>query len=433
MNFEKIFSQRVPTTMGIVAAALAFSLAWGVVRGEDRTGTSDWPNWRGSNHNGISTETDWSFKWPRGGPKRLWRASIGVGFSSIVVNKGRAYTMGNIKENDFVYCFDAETGKEIWKRSYPCPREPANYEGGPNATPTVHGNAVYTFSRKGHVFCLSADSGNVIWRRDLPKELGLKTPQWGFAGSPLVMGKLLVLNAGTAGVALNKTTGTVVWASGKRPGGYATPVPFDLKGRKCLAIFGEKSIIGVDASDGKRLWKHPWRTQYDVNAADPIISGNKIFVSSGYGKGCALLRLSKNTGVLQRDEFKASVVWQNKNMRNHFASSVLWKGHLYGFDEDQIKCLEFKTGQVKWKKRGFGKGTLMVAGDKFIILSDQGKLVVAELSPNGFKQLAKAQILGGRCWTVPVLVRGRLYARNAKGDLVCLDLRERRRAGKISG
>jgi len=375
---------------------------------------ADWPNFRGPNHNGISSETGWSATWPEGGPKVLWKATLGTGFCSIAVSGSRAYTMGNIKDKDILYCFDAKTGEEIWKESYPCPLFNKDHEGGPSATPTVDGDFIYTFSKNGDAMCFKADTGKIVWQKNLPKELGLKFPTWYFASSAFVADNLIILNAGSAGLALNKADGSVVWKSGDGPPGYSTAVPFTMGSEKCVAFAGCNEVIAVVAATGKVLWRFPWKTSYDINAADPIISGDTVFVSSGYNHGCALLKIEGD---------KVTDVWRNKNMRNHFNSCVLLDGYIYGFDESELKCLDFKTGQVKWDQEGLGKGSLMIADGKLIILGERGKLVIAQASPDGFKELSSAQILKGKCWTVPVLANGKIYARNnPDGQLVCIDV-----------
>ena len=390
----------------VLAMVLGFGI-W-VVTAEG----ADWPNFRGPNHNGVSGETGWSATWPKEGPKVLWKATLGTGFCSIAVSGGRAYSMGNVDNKDILYCFDASTGKEIWKQSYPCPLFKKDHDGGPSATPTVDGDSVYTFSKNGDAMCFKAANGQVVWQKNLPKELGIKYPTWYFASSAFVFDNLIILNAGPAGIALNKTDGKVVWQSGNGPPGYATAVPFTMGSEKCVAFAGCNEVIGVVAATGKVLWKFPWKTDYDINAADPIISGDTVFVSSGYNHGCALLKIEGD---------KATEVWKNKNMRNHFNSCVLWDGYLYGFDESTLRCLDFKTGEVKWSQEGLGKGSLMIAGGKLVILSERGKLVIAQASPDGFKELAAAQILMGKCWTVPVLANGKIYARNnPDGQLVCV-------------
>ena len=374
---------------------------------------ADWPNWRGPNYDGISSETGWSTTWPKDGPKVPWKASLGRGFCSIAVSNGRAYTMGNISDKDILYCFDARTGREIWKQSYACPLFAKQHEGGPAATPTVDGDAVYTFSKNGDALRFEAATGNVIWHKNVNKELGAKHPTWYFAGSPFVTDNMVILNAGSFGIALNKADGSVIWKNGTGAPGYSTAVPFTQGSQKCVVLFASKEIVGLVAATGKQIWQYGWKTSYDANIANPIVSGNTIFVSSGYNTGCALLKI---------DGSNVSEVWRNKNMRNHFNSSVLWKGHIYGFDEKELKCLDFKTGQVKWAQQGLGKGSLMIADGKLVILSERGELVIADAAPAGFKELAAAQVLSGKCWTVPVLANGRIYARNANGDMVCVDV-----------
>lgn len=398
-------NHRIPTFA--VASVIFATLAANLI-------ASDWPRWRGPALNGISTETGWRSNWGATPPKELWRASIGIGFASFSVAEGRAYTAGNKSDQDTVFCFDAESGKEIWKHTYPHPLDPKYYEGGPSATPTVDAGRVYHLSKRGHLMCLDAAKGTVVWTKDLAKELGAKVPEWGFASSPLVEGDRLILNVGAAGTAVEKATGKVLWTSGKEAAGYATAVPFTSSGERLVALLCARELAAVRPSDGKTVWSHTWKTSYDVNAADPVIDGNKFLISSGYNRGAGLVRVDSN---------KPTLVWENKNMRNHFNSCVLKDGFLYGVDEDQLRCVAFDTGEVKWTHKEFGKGSLMMADGKLIGLSEKGELIVAEPAPAEFKVISRAQILGGKCWTTPVLANGRLYARNAKGDVVCIDLK----------
>jgi len=366
----------------------------------------DWPIYRGPAHNGISAETGWFT--PGASPKVLWSADIGRSCSSIAVVGNRAYSMGNKADEDIVYCFDVANGKELWKYSYPAKLEPKMYEGGPNATPTVDGKYVYTFSKRGKVLCLNAETGQKIWEA----QIKAKMPTWGFAGSVLPVGDKLILNAGPAGTALAKATGKVVWDSGTETGGYSTPVPVETGGNKAVVLFSAKSVVAVNVDDGKELWQYEWKTSYDVNAADPVMvdGGKKVFISSGYNHGCAMLDVS--TG-------QPKLLWTNKDMRNKHTNSVLYKGAIYGFDETTLACLDAADGKVKWTHKGLGRGSLMLADDKLIILSDKGMLVIAEASADGFKQLAAGQVLRGPCWTVPVLANGRIFARTKTGTLSC--------------
>ena len=391
-----------------VAAGLAL-----VAQAALGAGPVDWYRWRGPDLNGISKEAGWQARCPAEGPKKLWKGSVGTGFSSFSVSGGLVYTMGNTNDTDSTFCLDARTGKVVWHHSYPCPLDPNNFEGGPCATPTVADGRVYTFSRKGHLFCLDAAKGTVIWSKNLNKELGLEIPRWGCASSALVEGDLVVQNMGSAGVALDRKSGKVVWVSGKSAGAYATPVPLTIGGEQCLAILARQSLVAVKTATGQEVWSYPWQTSYDVNAADPIVVGDKIFISSGYNRGGTVLKLGAPT---------PEKVWENKNMRNHFNSCVLWQGHLYGPDDSGLRCLAFDTGNLKWTDREFRKGSLMVADGKLVALSERGELIIAEPSPAGFKPISRAQILTGKCWTTPVLSNGHIYCRNAVGDVVCLDV-----------
>lgn len=376
----------------------------------------DWPQWRGPARDGISQETGWTAQWPAAGPKQLWKASVGTGLSGVSVAQGRLYTMGNDAEIDTVVCLDAVTGKVVWKHSYPCdPFDPNGYPG-PRCTPTVDGDRVYTVSRLGHLFCFDAASGKVIWAKELPKAYRAKPPKWGFAGSPLIEGKLLLLEVGAKGaalVALDKATGNEVWKAGDDAAGYSSPVTLATGDTRVVAMLHAKALVGRRVTDGVELWRHPWKTDYDVNAATPIVAGDRIFISSGYGHGGALLQLG--TGA-------PKVLWENKAMRNQMNACVLIDGHLYGFDEKVLTCLDFNTGAVKWTESKYGKGSLMAADGKLILLGDRGLLGTAQPTPAGYREIASAQVIGGKdVWTVPVLANGRIYVRS-KADLVAVDV-----------
>jgi outer membrane protein assembly factor BamB len=375
---------------------------------------ADWYRWRGPDLNGVSGETGWLAKWPDDGPKQLWKASIGVGFSCVSVSQGRAYSMGNIEGGfDAVYCFDAVTGKLLWRHSYACDLDPKYFEGGPTATPAVDGNRVYTLSRKGDLLCLDAADGRVVWGKNITQDPGCQGPAWGFSGSVLIEGNLAILNAGSAGVAFDKSTGKLAWSSGRGKPGYCTPVSFDNGGQRAVAIIGADTLHVVNPANGKTLWSFPWKTYYDVNAADPVISSNRLFISSGYDHGCALID----------DRGAPKIYWQNKNLRIRVSNAVLGNGYLYSADQTgELKCLSWDTGEVKWSYKNFGEGSLIIADGKIICLSERGELMVADATPAGFKPISRVQVLSAKCWTLPVLANGRIYCRNTKGDLLCLDV-----------
>ena len=394
------FCRLKPALPGLLLAALA--PGWSA---------DPWPQFRGINRDGISVEKDALAGMTAEGPKPAWKASLGTGFTSIAVADGRVYASGNSNDQDVLHCLAADGGKTLWTYPLPAKLDPKMYEGGPNATPTVAEGAVYLFNKAGVAVRLDAVTGKEQWKKELAKDLGAAIPQWGFSGSPTVIGDRLYLNLGDHGTCLNAATGAVVWKS-VGAAGYASPVPIDAGKR--LLVFAGLALVLVETADGSVVWSQDWPTRYEVNSAEPLIADGKVFLSTGYNFGCALFDIA---GAAPKE------LWRSKAMRNHFNGCVLIAGHLYGFDEDTLKCLEWATGTEKWAKRGLGKGSLIAADGKLIVLSEKGELVIALASPAGFTETSRTQVLTGKCWTSPALANGQIYCRNAKGDLVCLRVR----------
>jgi outer membrane protein assembly factor BamB len=414
-------STRVPGFFGRPVqpwlTAAAMSLAAVCALGDD------WPQWRGPHRDGISQEKGWSHAWPADGPKQVWKADIGLGYGTVSVSRGRLYVMGNTADTDTVYCLHAHTGAVVWKHSYPATAKDPNGYPGPRCTPTVDGATVFTVGRHGQLFALDAATGEVRWSKDYKKDFGAEVPTWGYSTSPLVEGNLVIVETsgqGASVVAFDKATGKVAWQNGNDPAAYSSPVAFDSKGERCLAVLSAPGLVFRSAKDGRELGRFPWKTSYDVNAATPIIAGDKVFISSGYNKGCALIQVGASA---------PTAVWETKKMRNHANSCVLWQGHLYGFDESELKCIELATGEVKWGEKKYGKGSLMLADGKLILYSNRAKLGVAQASPEGYRELALAQVIQIKqyppganpdTWAAPVLAQGKIYCRSLD-DLVCLD------------
>ena len=379
----------------------------------------DWPRWRGPNLNGISNEVNWNHDWKKHSPKAAWKVNVGTGFSSVTVAGGRAYTIGNSDEHDTVYCLDTESGRVVWQHRYPCPLEAKFFPGGPTSTPTIDGDSVYAISRHGDVFRLNAATGKVIWSRDLDDEVDARIPGWGFAGSPLVHENLVVLNVGDSGMVLDKRTGTTVWSSMNKDAGYSTPLPYQHRGEWYAILGSAKSYVAVRIRDGEELWRHRWLTRYGVNAADPILADGHAFISTGYGKGATLLNIAQGEPVQ---------VWKQKTIRSQMNAGIKIGDHVYGFDGDTgtrvtLRCIDFNTGDVKWQVEDVGSGGLTAAGDKLIVLTESGKLMVGVASPERFQPIGEYQAIDGKCWSVPVLANGRIYCRNADGDVVCVEVR----------
>ena len=373
---------------------------------------ADWPCFRGPNHDGISTDSKWNPA-ALANSKIAWKTNVGNGYSSVAIKGGLLYTMGNKGDLDTVYCLKVSDGSTVWTNTYACQ---GGDHPGPRVTPTIDGDRVYTLGKEGQVLCLNAADGKIIWQANLTSDFQAKNTKWGLSGSPRIEGDMLLLNAGQNGIALKKGTGEKIWATAGI-GGYSTPVIYSAGDRKCAAIFGEKAMYGVDLKDGKALWSCPWETSWDVNAADAIVSGSKIFLSSGYDRGCALLDIS---GAQPKE------VWQSKIMRNHFSSCLLIDGYIYGIDgntgKGTLRCVELATGTQKWEK-DLGFGGLMAADSKLIVLNENGDLFIAEATTSGYKEISTAKgVLGKTCWTAPVLCRGMIFCRNHTGDLVCVDV-----------
>jgi len=265
----------------------------------------DWPRFLGPRIDGASVETNWRKQWDEP-PAIRWEAELGIGFSSLAVSEGHLFTMGHeVNESededargiDRVFCFDAETGEQLWIHEYTCKRNNNLHEGGPGATPTVNGRVLYTLSREGHLFCLRADNGEPIWSRKLQDDLGTKMPEWGFVSSPLLFGELLIVDGGRL-AAYDRRTGDLVWKTDKYRPGYGSAIPFRQSGQDGIAVLNNDGLLLVNAADGAEIAKTPWETSFATNSTTPIVLGDHFFISTGYNRGCALFRLSG--GELER-------------------------------------------------------------------------------------------------------------------------------------
>ena len=385
-----------------------------------RSVNGPWPQWRGPRQDGISIETGLLNAWPRGGPAEVWSTQIGLGYSSVAVVGKRLYTMDMRKTYEYVRCLDVDTGREVWNHEYQGAYK-NQFGSGPRGTPTVCQGRVYSIGATGILHCLSAEDGRVLFQVDLLDKFHAKNLTWGISGSPLVHAGMVFANPGGKGgnsvVAIDAGTGETIWRGLDDKAGYATPLLVDLDGLQAVVFFTGDALVGVSASRGEELFRQPWKTRYDCNIATPIFSKGLLFTSSGYGTGCALFQLTR-----RGEGISARQIYQNRNMRNHFSTCVLHDGHLYGFDEAFLSCLELRTGERKWTKRGFGKGSITMADGHLFILSDKGKLCLARPSPQDYQEINSFQALAGKCWTVPVIANGRLYVRNEE-ILRCFDLR----------
>lgn len=379
----------------------------------------DWPNWNGSNHDGISRETGFAEVWPNDGLPIEWTREIGTGFSSMSVAGERLFAMGHQDGVETVWCLNCRSGEVLWTHEYPGELIPNLHEGGPCSTPTVDGDCVYTVGKEGQLYCLNIVDGKVLWEKMLQQELEVKLPEWGFSSSPRILGKQLILEAGRV-VSFDKSTGDKLWQTDVHQAGYGSAAVFEHEEKTLTATLDCDGVRIVDSADGTQVAFAEWKSPYRTNATTPIIVGDQIFVSTGYKIGCGLFRLQGQS---------LELVYKNTEMRNHFNNSILLDGHLYGFDGDAhlgrlvtLTCIDFTTGKLTWKQRGLGCGSVLIADGKLLVLTEDGTLVLAQASPDAYVELARSAFLEGRCWTVPVLSDGRVYGRNADGKLVCVTL-----------
>jgi len=391
----------------MVLVSFVICLFFGVVANGD-----DWPGYLGPSGNGLSEESGWLLNWPEGGPRELWRFDAGLGFSSMSVVGGRVYTMGGKDDVDTVWCLDVETGKVIWKHSYACDTVKNNYPG-PRTTPTVDEGKVYTVSRFGDMYCLDAGNGKVLWKKQLERDFGGKKPGWHFSASAVVVDEMVIVEPGGRGtsmVALNKNTGEVVWKAGDDKASYCTGGICELNGKKTLATMNLYGLVLRDVATGKEIWRFPWKTKYDVNASTPTVVGDRIFISSGYGHGGALVKIGESKPI-----------WKHNKIKTHMMTCVLYEGKLYGFDEHNLTCIDFDSGKVYWSER-LKKGSMIIAGGKLVVMSGGGELIVADATTEGFKPYSRAKVLEGTCWVAPTLSNGKIFCRTNEGKMVCLDV-----------
>ena len=382
--------------------------------------SAGWPQWLGPDRNGISPET--GLFGPEPSFEESWRVQAGKGFSGLSIVGNRIYTMYIHDQAEYAVCLDAGNGEVLWRTRTDGMLVERQGGDGPRATPTVDGGTVYVFSAHGKLHALDSQTGAQQWSRDLVREFGSKRPRWGFCPSPLVAGDLVLIEAGGKRghslIAFDKTSGEVAWATGSDNPGYSSPIAATIGQTRQAVFFTGYGLVAVAPQHGRVLWKHPWTTSHDVNAATPVfIPPNRFFISSGYGTGGTVVEVAATDG-----RYQVAEVWRNKNMKNHFATSIYYQGHLYGFDNAILKCIDAETGAEKWKTRGYGKGTLIAADGHLVVLGERGNLGVAEATPVGFVEKAKTQVFGrSKCWTVPSLVAGRLYLRN-ESEIVCINV-----------
>jgi len=380
---------------------------------------ADWPQWRGPNRDGVSSETGLLASWPAGGPRVLWKTTgLGEGYSSLAIVNGRIYTQGQRDRQEFVFAFDAATGKKLWETA--TSRDYNNDRGdGPRGTPTIDGDRLYAMTGDGVVVSLDLATGKTIWSQNVAQKYGGSIPSWGFSESPLIDGPRLIVMPGGRGaslVSLNKTDGKLQWKTGSDPAGYSSAIAVTVGGvRQVIALSGD-AAIGVMEDNGEPLWHYTRVSNRTANIATPIFHDDLVFLSTNYGTGCALLKLGPKS---------MSEVYFSNEMKNHYSTSVLIDGYLYGYNDSILTAMQFNTGKVAWKNRSVGKGSVTYADHRLYLLSEDGVLGMAEPSPEAYKEVSRFHISKGSLptWSPLVITDGRMYFRD-QDNLTSFDIRK---------
>ena len=398
-------------------------------------GEQDWPQWRGPNRDDMSSESGLLTTWPEGGPERVWMfEDCGVGYGGPAIVDNRIFIMGGRNNEAQLICLDASEGIELWHTKLGELYE-NDWGNGPRSTPTVDGEFIYALASKGDLICLSRADGSKVWSASLT-ELGGEIPNWGYAESPLIHGDMVLCTpGGDQGTiaAFDKRTGEVLWQSKDitDKAHYSSIVTMNVNGRETGVQLLEKQLVGFDLKDGALLWSEPWPGRVAV-IPTPIVEGNQVYVSSGYGAGCMMLRIG--------DDFTPERVYDNKVLVNHHGGVIKLGDHLFGYsDKKGWVCQEFATGEQKWRDRdAFGKGAIAYADNHFYCLSEEGG-EVALISPSteGWEEQGRFTLdpqtelrkPRGMVWVHPVILNGRLYLRDQ--DLVyCYDVSTKKIAGR---
>jgi len=390
------------------------AIAGATVAPRAQTTEQDWPQWRGPTRSGISTEVGLLREWPTSGPARVWStANLGGGFGSIAVRGDRVFVQGMQKTQSVVTALNRSDGKVVWTR--PIGRAGDNYMGpGPRGTPTIDGDRAYVLSENGDLVCLRVPDGSVVWQRNILQDFGGRNIGWLISESPLVDGNHVIVTPGGRGagiVALDKMTGKTVWTAKELSdeAGYASPIVADVQGVRTIMTLTGNAGVGVRASDGRLMWRYERVANNTANITTPIFHENKVFYSSNYGVGGALLALRAEGG-----EVRAQEAYFTREMQNHHGGIVLVNGFLYGFNNAILTCLEFATGKVMWRHRSVGKGSLAYADGHLYLLSEDNVVGLAEATPAGYREKGRFTIpdQGLPSWAHPVVSGGRLFIRN---------------------
>lgn len=386
---------------------------------------ADWPQHLGPNRDSHSPETGLLRTWPKTGPTVVWKRDVGSGWAGPVVEGNRLILFHRVGEEEVIECLDSTTGKQLWKSAYKTRYvDDFNFDDGPRATPLIADKRVFTLGADGDLRSWELETGKGIWNRNIIRDYRVPKGFFGAATSPMIADGKLLINVGVKGagiVAFDSATGREIWKAGDDAVSYSSPVVGKLDGEELAIFFTRQGLLALAPKTGEIRYQYPWRPRINasVNAATPIVSGNRVYLSSSYGTGAIVLEVKKG---------KLEEIWQGDNIiSNHYNTPVLVKDHLYGIDgrqeggRAQLRCVQWNTGKVHWTKEAFGCASLIVADGIIIACPENGDVVLIEPTADEYKELARASMLDSPVRALPALAGGKLFVRDAK-KLVALQI-----------
>jgi len=379
---------------------------------------ADWPQHLGSNRDGHSSETGLSRAWPKDGPPVLWKRNVGTGWAGPAIAGDRLILFHRVGGNDTVECLNPTTGKEIWKATYASRYvDDFNFDDGPRAVPLIADKRVFTLGADGSLRAWNLETGVGIWDRNVNKDYGVEKGFFGTATSPMIASGKLIINVGAKGagvVAFDPATGKELWKSSDDGVSYSSPVVGKLGDEELAIFFTRNGLLALSPDKGEVKYRYPWRPRINasVNAATPIVSGGRVFLSTSYGTGAVVLEVKRG---------KLEEVWMgDKSISSHYPTPVLIKDHLYGIDgrqeggQAQLRCVEWATGKVQWAEKQFGCAGLIAVDGLLIACAENGDIVLIEPSTERYKELARARVLDSPVRALPALSGGKLFVRDGK-------------------
>ena len=409
-----------------VTSAVVIAFALTIAVRAQAPATTDWPQWRGPERNGLSREVGLAREWPATGPPVLWTTTgLGAGYGTVAVAGDRVFVQSLRNGRSTVHAINAADGKYVWSKNLG-PGVTNDRGSGPRGTPTVDGDRLYVLTEGGELICLLAADATVVWQRNILRDFNGNNINWLISESPLVDGDRVIVTPGgqKAGmVALDKMSGKTIWAAEglSDDAGYSSAVIVDIQGVRAYTTIMASAAVGVRATDGRLLWRYATPANYTANIATPLVSGSQVFYTSAYGTGGGLVNLRPTNG-----EIRAEEVYFTRDMQNHHGGVLLVDGVLYGFSNAILTALEFSSGKTLWRHRSVGKGAITYADGRLYVLSEDNVVGLAEVSASGYREVGRFQIAdqGLPSWAHPVVSGKRLFIRN-QNVLAAYDVRAR--------